>query len=54
MRCLVTTNKYWGSGDGVQITTLTFPDDFDLSILGLSEYDWDDASVEDIYAGLDV
>jgi len=25
----------WGSGDGVQITTLTFPDDFDLTTLGV-------------------
>ncbi len=25
----------WGSGDGVQITTLTFPDDFDLTSFGI-------------------
>jgi hypothetical protein len=39
------TNDYelWGSGDGVQITTINFPDDFDLSVLGVS---W--SSIEEI------
>lgn len=43
----------WGSGEGVQITTLTFPDDFDLSTLGLSEHSWDDDYVKELLATLD-
>lgn len=43
------TNDYekWGSGDGVQITTLTFPDDFDLSTLGVS-FDTLEEVLEDV------
>ena len=37
--------EYWGSGDGVQITTLTFPDDFDFDTLSPSKYFWDDDEV---------
>lgn len=29
----------WGSGDGVQINTFTFPDDFDFASAGIRFYD---------------
>lgn len=32
----------WGSGDGVQVTALNFPDNFDLSSLGV---DWSDNDI---------
>ena len=35
----------WGSGDGVQITTLTFPDNFDLESLGVR---FDDEKLEEL------
>jgi saccharopine dehydrogenase-like NADP-dependent oxidoreductase len=40
--------EMWGSGDGVQIKSLSFPDDFNLDSLGISRWEWADDEVAEI------
>ena len=39
----------YSSGDGIQITTLYFPDDFDFEAMGIADYQWMDEEAFETY-----